>query len=151
VTADEPFLVRLNAAAGVFAVVVLVAGLALRFAPAVPVAIVLLAGAYAALLGHEVNGLDTRAPVVAAALFAVAELSYWSLELRRAVADEPGTYFRRAALLAIMLAGVIALGTVLLTIVEAVSAGGLAVDLVGAAAAVAAVALVALSARRAPP
>ena len=149
-TADEPFLARLNAAAGVAAAVVLAAGLALRFAPAVPVALVLLAGAYAALLGHEVDGLDTRAPVVAAALFAVAELAYWSLELRGAVADEPGTYLRRAALLAVMLAGVVAIGIVLLAVVEAVSAGGLAVELVGAAAAVAAVALVALAARRAP-
>jgi hypothetical protein len=151
VTAEEPFLVRLNATAGAFAVVVLAAGLALRFAPAVPVAVVVLAGAYAALLEHEVEGLDTRAPVVAATLFAIAELAYWSLELRGAVADEPGTYFRRAALLAIMLAGVIALGTVLLAVVEAVSAGGLAVELAGAAAAVTAVALVAFAARRAPP
>ena len=109
-----------------------------------------LAGAYTALLGHEVDGLDTRAPVVAAALFGVAELAYWSLELRGAVADEPGTYFRRAALLALMLAGVVAIGIALLAVVEAVSAGGLAVELVGAAAAVAAVALVALAARRAP-
>jgi hypothetical protein len=151
VTAEEPFLVRLDAAAGVFAVAVLALGLALRFAPAVPVGVVTLASAYAALLGHEVDGLDTRAPVVAAVLFAIAELAYWSLELRGAVADEPGTYFRRVALLAIMLAGVIALGTVLLAVVEAVSAGGLAVELAGAVAAVTAVALVALAARRAPP
>ena len=142
---------RLDAAAGVFSVVVLAAGLAFRFAPAVAVAVVALAGAYTALLVHEVEGIDTRAPIVAAVLFATAELGYWSLELRGAVADEPGTYFRRAALLAIMLAGVIAFGTALLAVVEAVSAGGLAVELAGAAAAVTALALLAFAARRAPP
>lgn len=151
VTADEPFLVRVNAAAGVLATVVLAAGVVLRFAPAVPVAVVLLGGAYAALLGHEVDGLDTRAPLVGAALFAAAELAYWSMELRSAVADEPGTYARRAALLAVSLGGVIAIGTVLLALVETVSAGGIAVELVGAVAAIAALALVALAARRAPP
>jgi hypothetical protein len=150
VTAEEPFLVRLDAVAGVFAMVLLAVGVAFRFAPMVAVAVVALAAGYVALLGHEVEGLDTRAPIVAAVLFAIAELAYWSFELRSAVADEPGTYFRRAALIAGMLAGVIALGTALLAIVEAVRAGGLAVELAGAAAAVTAVALLALAARRAP-
>jgi hypothetical protein len=141
--------VRTNAAAGVAAALALAVGVAFRFTPVVPLAVLALAGAYAALLGHEVDRIDPRAPLVAAALLAAAELAYWSTELRGAVADEPGTYLRRAALLAIWLLGVIAVGTVLLAVVETVEAEGIAVELVGAAAAVVALALVALAARRA--
>ena len=126
----------------------LAAGLALRIALALPVAVVILGSEYVALLGFESEALDTRAPVVAAALLAVAELGYWSLELRRPVADEAGTSLRRLGLLAALLVGVLALGVVLLVLVEAVSAGGPAVDLLGAVAAVGALALLALAARQ---
>jgi hypothetical protein len=101
-----------------------------------------------ALLGFEGDALDLRAPLVAAALLAVAELGYWSLELRGAVADEPGAYLRRLALLAAELAGVTTAGVVLLAIVQGVETGGTAVDLLGAAAAVGALALLALASRR---
>ena len=135
-------------AGGAAAALVLVAGLALRVAIAIPVAIAIVGVEYVALLAFEGEALDTRAPVVAAALLAVAELGYWSLELRRPVADEAGTSLRRLGLLAVLLAGVLALGVVLLTLVEAVSAGGPAVDVLGAAAAVGALALLAFAARR---
>ena len=144
--ADEELLVRANAAAGLTALLLLAAGLTLRIAPALPVAVAILGSEYVALLGFEGEALDTRAPVVAAALLAVAELGYWSLELRRPVADEAGTSLRRLGLLAALLVGVLALGVVLLALVEAVSAGGPAVDLLGAAAAIGAVALLALAA-----
>jgi hypothetical protein len=127
---------------------VLAAGLALRMALAIPVAVAILGTEYVALLGFEGEALDTRAPVVAAALLAVTEFGYWSLELRRPVADEAGTSLRRLGLLAVLLAGVLALGVVLLALVEAVSAGGPAVDLLGAVAAIGALALLALAARR---
>jgi hypothetical protein len=145
---DEGMLSRANATAGATAAAVLAAGLLVRVALAVPVAVALLGAGYVALLGFEGDSLDTRAPLVAAALFAIAELGYWSLELRGAVADERGTYLRRAALLAANLAAVTLLGVGLLAIVETVEAGGVAVDLVGAAAAIAALALLALAARR---
>ena len=112
-----------------------------------PVAVALLGTEYVALLAFEGEALDARAPVVAAALLAVAELGYWSLELRGPVADEAGTSLRRLGLLAALLFGVLALGVVLLALVEVVSAGGPAVDLLGAAAAVSALALLALAAR----
>ena len=99
-------------------------------------------------LGFEADALDTRAPLVAGALLAVAELAYWSLELRVPVADEAGTSLRRLALLAALVLGALALGAVLLALVEAVSAGGPAIDLLGAAAAVGALALLALAARQ---
>jgi hypothetical protein len=146
--ADAGVLVRANAAAGATASLLLAGALVLRFAPAVPAAVAILGAEYAALLGFEGEALDTRAPVVAAALLGVAELGYWSVEVRRPVADEAGTSLRRLALLALLLVGVLALGMALLAIVEAVSAGGAAVDLLGAAAAIGAVALLALAARR---
>jgi len=127
--------------------VLLAAGLAFRVALALPVAVAILGSEYVALLGFEGDALDTRAPVVAAALLAVAELGYWSLDLRRPVADEAGTSLRRLGVLAALLGGVLALGVVLLTLVEAVSTGGPAVDLLGAVAAVGALALLALAGR----
>lgn len=145
--ADGELLVRANAAAGLTAALLLAAGLAAHVALAIPVAVALLGTEYVALLGFEGEALDTRAPLVAAALLAVAELGYWSLELRRPVADEAGTSVRKLALLAALLLGVLALGVVLLALVEAVSAGGPAVDLLGAVAAIGALALLALAAR----
>jgi len=146
--ADAELLVRANAAAGLTATLLLAAGLALRVALVLPVAVALLGTEYIALLAFEGEALDTRAPIVAAALLAVAELGYWSLELRGPVADEAGTSLRRLGLLAALLFGVLALGVVLLALVEAVAAGGPAVDLLGAVAAVGALALLALAARR---
>jgi hypothetical protein len=151
VAAEEELLVRANATAAVGAAVLLAAGLTLRLAVVVPVAVAILGSEYLALLGFEGGALDTRVPLVAAALLAVAELGYWSLELRGKVRDEAGTSLRRLGLLAALLLGVLALGAVVLTLVEAVSAGGPAVDLLGAAAAIGALALLALAARRTGP
>lgn len=112
----------------------------------IPLALGLLAVQYAAILAFETEALDTRAPLVAALLLAIAELAYWSLELRGAVADEPGTYLRRLALLAGLAVATVFAGTALLAVAEAVGTRGTAVDVLGAAAAVAAVALLALPA-----
>jgi hypothetical protein len=141
-------LVRANATAAIAATAVLAGGLAVRIALAIPIAVALVGTEYVTLLGFEGEGLDTRAPLVAAALLAVAELGYWSLELNGPVADEPGTYLRHLALLAALLLAVIGLGIPLLALVESVSTGGAAVDLLGAVAAVGALVLVALAARR---
>lgn len=147
IAADEELLVRGNAALGVLGTLVLAAGIAFRFAPAVPGAVALLGAAYVLLLGFERDTLDVQAPLVAAALLAVAELAYWATELDGAVADEPGTYLRRGAILALLLLATVGLGAALLALVGAVAAGGLAFDLLGVGAAVGALALVALAAR----
>ena len=97
---DDPYLVRTNVAASVVAITVLAAGLAFLLPVTIPVAIALLGAEYVAILGFEAEALDTQAPLVAGALLAIAELGYWSLELRGAVVDEAGTYLRRIALLA---------------------------------------------------
>ena len=137
---------RGNVALGAAAAVLLAAGLVLRIPVAVPVAIVLLGAAYLALLGFERDTLDSHAPLLAAALLGVAELGYWSLELRGAVTDEPGAYLRRVALLAAQLAGVTTAGVVLLAIVEGVETGGVAIDVLGAVAAMGTLALLVLAA-----
>ena len=124
----------------------LAGGLVLRRPIVIPGAILLLAAPYVAALGFEIDGIDTRAPLLAAMLFVVAELAYWSLELRGTLADEPGTYLRRVALLATLAVVTVAGGTVVLVVVERVAARGIAIDLVGAVAAVGAIALLALAA-----
>jgi hypothetical protein len=144
----DPYLVRTNVAASVVALTVLAAGLAFRLPVTIPVAIALLGAEYVAVLGFEAEALDTQAPLVAGALLAIAELGYWSLELRGAVVDEAGTYLRRIALLATLVVGVVGVGAIMLTLVEVVATGGIAVDILGAAAAFGALALLALAARR---
>lgn len=131
--------------ATVVASALVAAALALRRPVAIPAAICVLAAPYVAALGFEIDGIDVRAPLIAALLFAVAELAYWSLELRGTLADEPGTSLRRVALLAGLAVGTIAAGTGVLAVVEGISARGAAIDLAGAAAAVGAIALLALA------
>jgi hypothetical protein len=147
IAADE-HLVRANVVASVVALTVLTAGLALRLPVTVPVSIAILGAEYVAILGFEADALDTRAPLVAGALLAVAELAYWSLELRGPVVDEAGTYLRRISFLATLVASVVGVGAMMLALVEIVDAGGVAVDILGAAAAFGALGLVALAARR---
>ena len=148
VLADDGYLAHANVLVTVVAVALLAAGLVFNVPVTVPAAVALFGAEYVAILGFETDALDTRAPLVAAALLAVAELAYWSLELRLPVVDEAGTHLRRIALLATFLVGVAAIGAVVLTLVEVVVAGGVAVDLLGAAAALGALALLALAARR---
>jgi hypothetical protein len=149
VLADDGYLARANVFVTVVALTLLAGGLILRVTPTIPVAIALLGAEYVAILGFESDALDDRAPLVAGGLLAVAELAYWSLELRSLVVDEAGTYVRRIALLALPVLGVVAFGTIVLAVVEAVGAGGVALDMLGAVAALGALGLVALAARRA--
>jgi hypothetical protein len=148
VIAEDGYLARTNVLVTVSALAVLAAGLLLNLPAAIPATIVLFGAEYATILGFESDALDPRAPLVAGLLLAVAELAYWSLELRGPVVDEAGTYLRRVALLATLVVGVVGLGVMLLTLVEIVAAGGVAVDILGAVAALGALALLALAARR---
>jgi hypothetical protein len=147
VLAEDGYLARANVFATVAAIALLGVALVLRTALLIPFGLVVLGAEYVAIVGFEADALDTRAPVVAGALIALAELAYWSLELRGGVADESGTYLRRVAVLATLSLAVVALGALLLALVAAVTAGGPVVDVIGAAAAVSAVALLALASR----
>ena len=146
--AEDGYLVRATLLAAFLASALLAAGLVLRWPIVIPAAICVLATPYVAALGFELDALDTRSPLIAALLFLVAELAYWSLELRGTLADEAGTYLRRVALLALLAVVTIAGGTVVLAIVGAIAARGVAIDLLGAVAAVGAIALLALAAAR---
>ena len=149
VLTEHGYLTRANIVASVVALTVLAAGLALTISVTIPAAIAVLGAEYVAILAFETDVLHTQAPLVAGALLAVAELAYWSLELRTPVVDEAGTYLRRIALLATLVVGIVVVGAVMLTLVEVVAAGGIAVDILGATAALGALALLALAARRA--
>jgi len=149
---SEDELVRwTNVAAGGLAGVLLAGGLALRRPVSVPLALLALGAGYATSLGVEGAALDGRAPVLAAALFLLAELAYWSLELREAVVEEAGAYLRRIGLLSALALGALAVGAGLLAVVDAGERSGLALEALGAVAAVAALALVALTTRRPEP
>ena len=139
----------MNGTGGAIAVALLAGGLWLRRTGVVPAAVALLGLEYASLLTLEDLPLDQRAPLYAAGLLAVAELSYWSLELRAAVTDEPGSHWRRAAFLAWLCLLTLALGAALLALVDVSAGGGLALEAVGALAAAGALALIAALARRA--
>ena len=144
--ADDEQLAQSAVLATAVTVVGLAAALVLRRPAAIPFAIALLASPYVAILALETDGLDTAAPALAGALYLVAELAYWSLELRGHIADEAGTYLRRAAVLLGLVLTTVALGTGLLVVVEVVAARGAAVDVLGTVAAVGAIALLALAA-----
>ena len=145
VIAEDGYLVNATVLATAVACALLAAGLVLRRSIAIPAVIVLLAAPYVASLGFELDVLDTRAPLLAALLYVVAELGYWSLELHGTLANEPGTYLRRVALLAALAVVTIAGGTAVLALAEQVPAEGPAFEIAGAVAAVGAIALVALA------
>jgi hypothetical protein len=150
VVAEDAYLARATLVATGAAVALLVGALLLRQPLPIPFALGVLAAPYVAILAFEADSLDARAPVLAAALFAVAELAYWSLALRGALADEPGTYLRRLSVLAALAVAALVGGTAILTLVASVGARGAALDVAGAAAALAAIALLALAAARRP-
>ncbi len=133
------------------AALMLAIGLLLRLPAAIPAAILLVGIEYAVILAGQDQAIDSRAPALAAIFFAAAELGYWSLELRDAVADEPGAYLRRLGLLAGLALGALALGQLLLALVDVSERGGIAIEALGVVAAVAALAIVVLVGRREDP
>jgi hypothetical protein len=132
------------AAAGVAA---LLTAAVLRVAELVPAGIILVAGEYAAFLLLEHETLDPAAPLVAAALVLAAELGHSALE-PPLVRAGPGLAARRGARLAGRTAAAAAIAVLVLAVSVTEIRSGLAVELVGIAAAVAALGLVALLARR---
>jgi hypothetical protein len=133
------------AAAGVVA---LVAALVLEWSALVPVSLGLVGAAYATHLALDDPPLDPRAAALAASLLLAAELAYWSLEERDDVAAGPGEAWRRLAVVLGLGAAALFVSAGVLALVDVVTARGLAVDLLGAAAAAGALLALLLSARR---
>jgi len=130
------------------ALVALVAALVLGWSPLVSTSLVMLGGVYAAVLDVDEASLDGASPVFAAGLYVTAELGYWSLEEREGAKGEPGDGLRRLAFVAALGIGAFLVAAALLALVDAVRARGLAVDVVGAAAAAAVLLALVLVARR---
>jgi hypothetical protein len=115
---------------------------------AVPWAVVVLGGAYAASLFLPERDVDRSAPLLAAALVLLGELAYWTLELRAPISPEPGMLERRSALIAVTTIGSFILASVALAATAVPLGGGVLGDLLGVVAAIAAFALVAWLAQR---
>jgi hypothetical protein len=127
------------------AVVLLAVSLAAPLPSLFPWPLVLLAAVYAWTLGS--GEIDQWAPLYAGAFLAVAELAYWSVELRGRAQDAERLTERRAALIATLsLLSVGAAGLVLAATSLDIGSG-IATDLLGVAAAVAALVVVAQLAR----
>ncbi len=106
----------------------------------------ILAGAYTWKLGG--GSVDQWAPVYAGGLLAVAELAYWSVELRGRAEDAESLTERRAALIATLGLIAVAAGGLVLAATSLSVGAGLATDLLGVAAAVVALVIVAALARQ---
>jgi hypothetical protein len=136
----DPALV-LSGAAGVALVLLAVT---LGRAGLVAPGLVALLLAYAtSLVARDSAALDPVAPVVGGALLVVAELAYWSVELRGKEPEDRAVVVRRLATLAALTAGAIGLGAAVLAATALPAGGGLVWNVVGVAAAVAALALIA--------
>ena len=132
---------------GGVAFVALVGGIVLGWTALVPCAAALAGGLYGVELAIADAPLDAAAPAVAAGLLLCTELAYWSLEERTRWRGDPGEVLRRTALVALLGVGALLVAAALLTLVDAVRARGLALDLLGAVAAVTALATVLVAAR----
>ena len=130
------------------ALVALVAALVRGWSPLVPTSLVMLGGIYAAQLGVDDAPLDGASTIFAAGLYVTAELGYWSLEEREGAKGEPGDGLRHLAFVAAQGLAALLVAFALLVLVDVVRARGLAVDVVGAAAAAAALFAVLRFARR---
>ena len=139
---------RIGVRTGPIAVVALAAGLVLGWGRLVPFALLLLGAMYALYLGVDGPSLDAAAPVFAAGLFVTAELAYWSLEERERVPAEPGESLRRIAIVAGLGVAVLLVSGLLLAVADVLRTRGLAVDLLGAAAAAATLLVIVFSTRR---
>lgn len=126
----------------------LAAGLWRRIAVSVPWSLLALGTAAALSFSEEAD--PARAPLFAAGLLAVGELSYWSLDTRESRPAVPGIVARRIALLSGLVAASVLLGTILVSIGRVHAGGGIALETAGVAAAVfLAAAVLALSRRAA--
>jgi peptidoglycan/LPS O-acetylase OafA/YrhL len=108
-----------------------------------PGLVVLFAGYATSVVVRDSDSLDPAAPLVGGALLVVAELAYWSVELRGKQPEDRSVVVRRLATLAALTAAAVVVGAVVLATTTLPLGGGLVWNAVGVAAAVAALALIA--------
>jgi hypothetical protein len=126
-------------------VAILALAVAVPLPSLVPWPLVILGGAYAWSLGD--GAVDQWAPVYAGGVLAIAELVYWSVELRGRAHDAERLTERRAALIAALALATVVAGGLVLAATSLRIGSGIAVDALGAAAAVVALGIVAVLAR----
>jgi len=132
---------------GAVAVLLLAGTLVIGRPDAIVAPLALLGAAYAVILVIDDPPLDGHSIVVGAALLAVGELAYLSVETRVAVTEEAGAVARRVAGVSVLVLLALAVGAALLAVVDLLRTGGLAIEFVGVAAAAGAVGLLVLAAR----
>jgi hypothetical protein len=131
---------------GGIGLVVTALALAGRWAMLLPVGFVGVGAAYAVFLSLRPGTVDARAPMVAAAFFIAAELSFWSIE-RRSRRTEGQVVVRRLVLLVSAGLATALVGGLLLLITSG-RRSGIGQEAVGVAAAVFTLAVIAVLARR---
>lgn len=112
-----------------------------RWPVLLPLGLAGVGAAYALFLSLRGDAVDPRAPFVAAAIFAAAELGFWSVEVRAARAER-AVVTRRLVLLGAGAFAAAILGSLLL-VAAAGTSGGVALEAIGVLAAVVAIAIVA--------
>lgn len=117
-----------------------------RWRSVFPLGVVLVGASYGVYVALRSGSVDARAPAIAAALFAVAELGFWSLERAPSHSEGP-VLVRRAAALAGGVVLTAFLGSLLLVLTTGVT-GGVGLEAAGVAAAVLALAAIARLASR---
>jgi Pyruvate/2-oxoacid:ferredoxin oxidoreductase gamma subunit len=137
----EPALGLLGLAGLVLVLLAVALGRAGLVAPGL---VVVLAGYATSVVVRDSAALEPAAPLVGGGLLVVAELAYWSVELRGKEPEERLVVFRRLATLVALTAGAVVLGAGVLAAAAALPlGGGLVWNVVGVAAAVAALAVIA--------
>jgi hypothetical protein len=116
--------------------------LAGRWPSLLPWGLVGVGAGYAVFLGLREGTVDPRAPIVAAALFAAAELGFWSVEPRQGW-SEPAVLVRRIVFVCAGALGTALVGALLLVLVAGTS-GGVGFEAIGVGAAVLTLAIVAV-------
>jgi hypothetical protein len=132
--------------------IILIASLVARKHELIAATLVLLGASYTTILVIDSPALDARAAGVGACLLAIGELAHLAVDARSTVTVEADATARRIGTVTLMVLGGLFAGGALTAFVDLLHAGGLAVDVLGVAAAVGAVGLLALAARnvRAP-
>jgi fucose 4-O-acetylase-like acetyltransferase len=129
------------------AIAALGVAVALGWSVLVPASLVIVSGVYAVQLTVDDAGLDASVAPFAAGLYLTAEFAYWSLEERAMLNGDPGEGLRRLAIVAMLGITAFVVAVVLVALADVVRARGLALDLLGAAAAASALLAVLLAAR----
>jgi hypothetical protein len=128
-------------------VIVLAAGLALRWSAALAGGMVVLGAEQAVRLATGPTALDPWTPLYAGGFLLVAELAWWSIEPRVPAFAEEGLALRRLLTVGVACAGGSALAAVVVLAAGAPLRGGVGLELVGVLAAAGALAVVATVAR----